>query len=172
MRWRVHVVVLFGALASCTASIRETLPKLPPTTPEAPQSDAEILMQLALRRAVVDEKAVPDYGLLPDAHIIVVLKRDSLTNARILPQTPDVQFLLLTKEQIRELADQHGHFVYVIVSAGRIEGDSAQAGASTTWASSKRNRGIIYMSGGSCVWQFRKRHGTWQYDKTLGCLII
>ena len=165
-------VLFVTVMVGCTASIRETLPKLTPTTPEPPQSDSDILMQLALRRAVVDEKHVPDYGLLPDAHVIVVLKRDSLTTPRILPVTPDVRFLLLSKEQIRDLADRHGHFVYVIVSAGRIAGDSAQAGATTTWAASKRNPGIIYMSGGSCAWQYRKRDGTWHYEKTIGCLII
>jgi len=164
-------LLLIGLLGGCRSSIRETLPKLTPTVPEAPQSDADVLMQLALRRAVVDEKAVPDYGLLPDPTIIVVVRHDSSITPRILPQSSGVRFLILSREEIRRLADQHGHFVYLDVSAWRIEGDSGQAGASTHWAASRRNRGIVYMSGGSCAWQYRKRDGVWHFEKTLGCLI-
>lgn len=160
-------------MVACGApSIRDALPNLTPTIPQDPQTDAEFLMQLALRRAVVEERAVPDYGLLSDPHMIVVLKRDSTMTPRVLPRSSDVQFVLLTKEQIRELADRHGHFVYVTLSVGRIDGDSGQVGASTTWAPSKRNPRMVYMSGGSCAWQYRKHDGIWQYEKTLGCVII
>ncbi len=128
-------------------------------------------MQLALRR-VVEERAVPDYGLLPDSQVMVVLKRDSSITPRILPQTSKVRFLLLTADQIRLLADRYDHFGYLVVSVDRIEGDGAIVGAGTTWAPSKRRPGTLYMSGGSCAWQYRKRDGGWHFEKTLGCLII
>ena len=167
----VRLLVFICVLTGCASSIRDALPRLVPTSPETPQSDADVLMQLALRRAVVDEKAVPDYGLLPDPTTIVVLKQDSSITARILPQTSNIRFLLLSADEIRDLADRYGHFVYINVSAWQIQGDSGRAGASTKWTQSRRNRGVVYLSGGSCAWQFRKREGTWHFDKPLGCLI-
>ena len=172
---RVNLARIAGwavLLAGCsTPSIRDALIKATSTPAEAPATDSDVLLQLALRR-VVEGRAVPDYGLLPDSQVIVVLKRDSSITPRILPQTSQVRFLLLTANQIHLLADRYDHFVCLVVNVGRIEGDSAIVGAGTTWAPSKRRPGTLYMSGGSCAWQYRKRDDAWHFEKTLGCLII
>ena len=158
-------------VACTTTTIRAALLNLPATPAEPSRTDADTLLQLALRRTV-EERAVPDYGLLPDSQAVVVLRRNDSITPRILPQSSRVRFLLLTLDQIRDLADRYDHFVYVTVSLGKIEGDSAIVGAGTTWAPSKKRPGTVYMSGGSCAWQYRKREDGWHFERTLGCLII
>ena len=170
--WVLCCVLLATAGLGCGPSLREGFARLTPAVPEEPRTDAEILLRMVLRRAVVDERSVPDYGLLPDPHKIVVLKRDTLMTPRILPVSDSVQFVLLSPEEVRKFADHYDHFLYVTVSVGPVAGDSAWAGVSTTWAPSKKKPRVVYMSGGSCAWQYRKREGTWTFERTIGCLII
>ena len=163
--------ILAFAAPNCGPSLRTGFDRLFPVSPEAPRTDAEILLRMALRRAVVDEKAVPDYGLLPDPHKIVLLKSDSVVTARIVPASDSIRFIILSPDEVQEFADRYDHFVYISVGVGPVAGDSAWAGVATRWARSRKRPGIVYLSGGSCAWQYRKRDGTWTFEKTLACII-
>ena len=164
--------ILASVGLGCGPSLKDGFARLTPAVPEEPRTDVEVLLRMALRRAVVDARGVPDYGLLPDPHKIVVLKRDSLITPRILPLSDSVRFVILSPEEIRQFADRYDHFVYVTVIVGPLAGDSDWVSASITWASSKKRPRMVYMSGGSCTWQYRRRGGTWTFDHSIGCLII
>ena len=164
--------ILLAVIApGCAPSLREGFARLTPVSPAQPRTDDEILLRKALRRAVVDEKSVPDYSLLPDPHKIVLLKRDTLVTSRIVPVSDSVRFVILSSDEVRQFANHYDHFVYVTVSVGPVTGDSAWVRVSTRWAPSRKRPSLIYLSGGSCTWQYRKREGTWTFEKTLGCII-
>ena len=167
----ISSVFLALLLAFCTPSVPQTLATMPLAVPAAPTNDSETVLSLALQRAVMQENEVPDYRLLPDPTRIVLLKATSLISPRILPATDKVHFILLSPEEIHELAEGHGHFLYLGVGLLSLAGDSALVSIGTGWAPSRRNPGIVYLSGGSCNWIFRKLDGVWHFERSRGCLI-
>lgn len=164
-------VLCASSIAACAPTFREGFAALVPAVPEPPGTAADTVLRLVLMRAVSGDTGVPDFNLLPDSRKVVLLLSDSSVTPRILPDTQSVRFVLLTLEQIRTFAGRYGHFVYLSVGLLRLDGDSAQAGASTQWMSSPRNPAQVYLSGGGCNWQFRRRAGEWLFEKSMGCII-
>jgi hypothetical protein len=151
-------------IAACATGIDEAILTLPVTAPEQPQTQEDTLKSLALRRAIEGQRTLIDVATLPSTHRIIIAELDGQVTARSLPASDSVSFVLLSDAEIRELADRHGHFVFVVVGAVRFAGDSAIVGIGTRWAPSRRNPGVVYLGGGVCPMQFRRLLGAWAID--------
>lgn len=90
---------------------------------------------------------------------------------RMLPQSERVRFALLSPAELKALADRYDHFLCLTLGKVMIAGDSAVVTVGTSWVPSARRPRTVYMSGGACRWQYRKRDGHWEFEKPKGCVI-
>ena len=169
--------MLLLVLFTGCVSIQKAVQRLPATTPGVPHSDKELLVSLAIKRAVVDERDITDYNLLPNKGKIIVSSvtmpltvRDTghrdILSAGALPATDSVQFVLLSPAELQRLADKIGSFVYLQPGSIAVEGDTAKVELGTTWKSKQGSR-VVYLSGGGYQLQYVHKQGQWYFDRAL-----
>ncbi len=89
-----------------------------------------------------------------------------LLRATSLPLVRNPGFILLSPEQIQQVAyDQH-KFVYLAVNEVAIRQDDATVIVSTDWAVGKRND-LVILSGGWYELQYIRTSQGWQFSKVL-----
>ena len=167
-RLPILLIVLGLLIAGCSTHPIEF--PLIPTSATVPENDREVIVAKALRRAFIEEKDVPDYGLIRDPQRILVSNQmgggrswEPLTSGA-LPHSDTVKFILLSPRQIERLAFCMGDFVYVQVGRPEIKGDSAAVVVSTDWATSSRSQ-VIYLSGGAYKLVYLKKDGEWVFER-------
>ncbi len=178
-------VTLHFAFAICLSAIVGCNPSLQymRTVAEDPRNDADSVIALALSRAVVTRCDVPDYKLLRKSPSIVLVTTttfvnncsdtvDTVIGPTALPHSGSVKFSLLSPEQIQNLADERGDFVYLGVPSVHFCREEIVVAVSTNWAIS-RNRvdKIIIMSGGGYYLRFLMVNGSWTFDRVLSMWI-
>ncbi|MFW6096664.1 MAG: hypothetical protein ACOC9Z_01240 [Chloroflexota bacterium] len=126
--------------------------------------DRSELIGLTLERALVDQE-IPDYALLADQEQLV-LSTENIDPA-LVPEIPDVTLALLTPEEIQELADAEGDFLYLRFQ--ELEGESADKAVvslANTWAVAA-DSDMAYLSGGGFTIEYsRDDAGAWTGDVT------
>ncbi len=136
----------------------------------------EALIAKALLRATIKERDIPDYGQLPDKSRIVVLNRTEWGGPQgheitdgALPGNTSVQFVLHSKTEIQEMANQRGELVYIAIGrllldpgAGRVQIAVHGAVAQNTEKKLK-----MYASGGGYELAYLWRNASWIFDRIL-----
>jgi hypothetical protein len=157
------------AFNGCAAQSGDSLLRI--TSPTAPVNDMEVLVSKTLRRAVIDQKDMPGYEYLSDGDRIIVSSRigsgpsAASFTAGGLPYSEDLEFVLLSPEQIKQLASLRGDFPYVSVEMFVMEGRKATVQIGVTWGTSRwsnqwhPSRGYILL--------YRKQGGEWVFDKVI-----
>lgn len=161
--------------AACGAGTGCFLADRPATEFPTPADDRDALIAQALGRAVIEEKDIPDYALLQDASRIVV---SNTTNpfqeggatvtftADALPESGEVEFILLSPEEIQRRADEQGDFAYLFVGNVEVDGAAATIEVGTTWARSKDST-VFYLSGGGYRLRYQKQDGRWVFQEIV-----
>jgi len=175
----VTIRALYAALLAVLVSQPGCNPfrGLPNAEPCTPHSDKDILASMAITRAVMNPGDIPDVKLLDRSSAIVLatatsyitLQGDTVDNFLTvcsLPRKWSMRFTLLTPEQIQALADDHGNYVYLSISAIQETSDGALVTINTTWAVAK-NSPVAIMSGGGYMLHFRKDGYKWSFDKVV-----
>lgn len=142
---------------------------LDPAESAEARQEYDSLIRTAIHRAVVAERDIPDVQLLEDKSKILVSSRSSegdTITADALPQDGPVEFVLADPEEIREMANDRGDFLYLRINAFEIAGEVGTISLSTAWAVAEGSD-AVYLSRGGYQLQYRKADGAWTYEKTL-----
>lgn len=142
-------------------------------------SDKKELIYKVLKRAVVDEKDIPDYNLIKDKKKIYIennyaasildeeeMKILPLTSSEIPSEIKGISFCLKSKPELQAIADKTSPFLYLTFKEIKIDGDIAIIGISNSWQPITKSK-VAYLSGGGYVLQFKKVNGVWEFDKVL-----
>lgn len=145
---------------------------------KSPKPEKGVLIEKMLRRAVVDKKDIPDYGLINDKSKILLSNlgisfwekgpvSDTMQSGSV-PQFKNVKIILFSPAEIQKLADEQGNFLYLQFGKIEIMGNVARVEIATCWAVSRENQSrMIMMSAGGYERQFSKRNGEWIFEKEL-----
>ncbi len=140
---------------------------LAPTVPEEPRNNRDRFIALALTRAVIEEKDIPDYQLLRNKSRIILSNttdEGELIEPSALPASDSVRFILLGEEAIQQYADTWGDFLYLCVNQAFVGADTARVDVSTRWAidtSDRRNESEWPLSGGGYRLEWIRQDSTW-----------
>ncbi len=170
---KINVLLLIGSFVLCGCAVMKETGS---NCRKAPKTDKEILISRTLRRAVLDEKDIPDYGLIKNKKRIFLSNRVVLfwqktapsdtINICAIPADKNVKIILATLDEIQRLADIENDFLYLSFGKIEIEGKIAKVEIATQWAVSRKNYGKkVYMSGGGYELQFIQENGKWRFDK-------
>lgn len=142
-------------------------------------SDKKELIYKILKRAVVEEKDVPDSDLIKDKQKIYIenvyygaflgneaKKTFPINSSEIPSEINGVSFCLKSKAEMQKIADKTSAFLYLNFAQIKIVGDIATIGISTNWQPTTNSK-VVYLSGGGYVWQFKKINEKWEFDKIL-----
>lgn len=144
---------------------------LEPAVPEEPRNERDGLIAMALTRAVIDEKDIPDYNLLRNKNRIILSMttgEGELIGPSALPASDTVRFILLGEEAIQQYADSWGDFLYLHVNRVYVHNDTARVDVSTTWAvdtSDRRNETEWPLSGGGYRLEWIRQAGAWTFTE-------
>jgi hypothetical protein len=103
-----------AACASQPSTIGEALARLPATPAEGPIRIEEQLMRMTLDRAIGAQQ-------VPSERPLVLLK-SPFGNARVLPGRRDPPIVVLSYDEIAQLAARHGSFPYIYLRLENREG--------------------------------------------------
>jgi hypothetical protein len=175
IRERVLVLLaalLATALLSC-GWIRNCGLQFDSTPSAAPSSEKEAVIAQVLRRALLEEKDIPDYGLLKGEDEVILFNRIGWgDSAKVLtggglPETDEVEFFLLSRDAMTELADcWSGDILYLYVDVISIDENEATVSLSMEWARSSRST-LLHLCGGGYVLLYRKQDGEWIFDRVV-----
>tara|TARA_R100000306_G_C4345769_1_gene127575 strand:- start:24 stop:473 length:450 start_codon:yes stop_codon:yes gene_type:complete len=142
-------------------------------------SDKKELIYKILKRAVVEEKDIPDYSLINDKKKIYIQdlwiesfwsekppKTFLVRSTEIPPQINGVSFCLKSKSEMQIIADNTSGFTYLTLGVIKIDNNSATIGIDHGFQT-KTNSNKVILAGGGYVWQFKKVNGEWMFDKIL-----
>ena len=175
MGYRIAIsvfLVALGGVSACNLFFR-----YPIAVPADPLGDKDSLASMAIARAVISHRDIPDFSLLSTTPAIIVesecefvtLAGDTLTDSitvHSLPHDRSVNFALLTPAQIQKEADDHSDFVYLSVFRIRMSAQGAFVSVATTWAVGKDSR-VVILSGGGYVLRFSKDGGSWMFEEVV-----
>jgi len=116
LRLVLAVASLVGATACASKppTIGDVLARLPAARAEEPARVEERIMRMTLERAVAAGQVPPERPL--------VLLRSPFGSARVLPARGDTRFVLLSFDEIAQLAARHGTFLYIYLRLENREG--------------------------------------------------
>ena len=140
----VVLLVVVGAGTGCSTCLQRQA--LVATAATDPQNDRDVVIGLALRRAVIEEKDIPCYEYLTDKTRIIIcsagcpMSADSVGSGA-LPLSDTVSFILLTPTQIDNLAFCGRGFTYLAIGQVKIDADEARVRLGAYWAPSPRDEG-------------------------------
>jgi len=115
--------------------------------------DLPKIVRLALERAVVDRE-IPGYGLLIRDNESIVLSTENI-DSKLIPKLHELNFTLLSREEIQEKADREGDFFYLRFNEMKIEDFRVLVSLSNTWVVSKDRKGG-YLAGGGFKIEYTK----------------
>ncbi|MCP4537883.1 MAG: hypothetical protein GY832_12130 [Chloroflexi bacterium] len=142
--------LLVVILSACSASANND--------PSVTRKDRADIIRLSLEHALVDQ-AIPDYGLIPDPTNIILSTAN--IDADLVPTLPDIDLILLTREEIQDQANREGDFLYIEFTNITIESDTkVTVSLSNTWAVSEDSE-TAYLSGGGFAIEFTKTADGW-----------
>jgi hypothetical protein len=133
---------------------------------------------MALKRTLVDGKGFPHFGWHRSKDEVVLL--DSYTfgdsvevlTAGALPEADKIKFILLSKKQMKELADCQGRdFVYLHIDVEVSIDEKAIVAIWMAWVQSGRSRVAPRSSGGYRL-LYRKQDGVWVFEKVLSAVFV
>lgn len=105
------VFFLAASLCGCAFSGNAALRRLEPTKAEAPGEVLDSVLQAVLRELVV-AKGGRLARLRKQPYVVVMADSDYIT-AAVLPTMKQLKFVVLSPEQISEIASWSGDFIYV-----------------------------------------------------------
>lgn len=139
----------------------------PPTS----QETADALLAVALKRALVEAKDLPDFNLI-DASPEIIVRRSIMSSpfavrAAALPKVPGKQVLLLTREEIEARASQGGSVYFVVVDNLKSVRDAAEFTIGTNVAGARGDPSLC-----CCVEivRYSLLRGEWVYEGAKGRL--
>src|SRR5512134_3700572 len=152
--------------------VRAVLPLLKDTPPLPARDGRDSLLQAVLETAATVRGAVPDFGLLPDSHRIVIGDRDGSLSPHAIPALQAASFILLDRDSLQALANEYGHFVYLSVPYLEVTGELARVTIATQWIFDQTEPiPMIALSGGACDWYFRRHDARWVAVHQGGCIV-
>jgi hypothetical protein len=167
----LFLLVLFGAFGFKSGT----------DVPEPVKTDERVLIEMILRRGLLEQDKVPDYNLLRDKRLVCLsrsvigkfladsggITTTDYGRERFPRKVGSVKILALTPQEIQQLANEEGDFLYLELGNIKVEGNYAEIGLSTSWAVSKHTKNKVYMSGGGYLLVYEKINGKWQFKNTL-----
>lgn len=124
MSFRWLLLLLLMTELACAFSGHAALARLKPTPPNASQEPLDVVLSATLRGALAKPwKAVRVFRQQPR---LVVLRDSDYVTASILPSDLSQPFVILTGEEVSEIADWNGDFIYVRLELRAFGNDHAE----------------------------------------------
>ena len=127
---------------------------------ELTNADVADILRLTLERALV-AREIPDYGLLVEGKQSVVLSTENI-EVDLVPETPGVDLVLLSQEEIQDKANSEGDFLHLnFFTPFKVADSKVEVNLANSWAVSEdSNTG--YLSGGFFTLEYEKVDGQWE----------
>ena len=143
---------------------------------ESVQRDVRALYQPMLEWAVLAKPRpgqpgriiFPDRYLFKDASLIRVSSENLPPEVRL--SLPSREIEVLPEAKLQQMAEEVGKFPVLRFSKVKTFGEFAELGVELRWYLGKPSR-IVPLSGGGVRIRFRRKGGTWKFEKRLGMWI-
>lgn len=177
-----NLLLIFSVLlmVGCASSYTDkTFFNCPETGTYHKNTDKKELIYQILKRAVVDEKDIPDYSLIKDKQKIYInnvyhnapwgvepKEIFSLDTSEIPPEIGGIVFCLKSREELQAIANKTSDFLFLSFQNIEVKDDTATIGIDNGWMG-QYNDNKVHLSGGGYIWQFKKINGEWVFDKII-----
>jgi|SaaInl3SG_22_DNA_1037383.scaffolds.fasta_scaffold00114_20 hypothetical protein len=153
--------------------VQNTYFDCPPQTKIEPYDRSE-LIHLALRRALVVEKDIPDYDLFQHKARIYIMNPDNknqivhLDSSDVPTQIDSIRFCLKSKKELQQIANITGeNFLCIAFESIEIVEKTATIAIRSQWIGSSKKTTVFLSSGGYHA-TYKKVNGQWKLDAILG----
>jgi hypothetical protein len=150
--------------SACTQTLTQALSDLPRARPLVPVTAQDTVIAAALLEGLRTQFA-------HQSNVIIAQESGDLTAAS-LPHVDTLTFLLLTPEQIQQLADEYGDLSYFRISRPTVTDSVATVNIGIYGSYSRAvARWAIVDGPTSCEWRFVRHGGQWRIQGNTICLV-
>ncbi len=160
-----QVITVAALLSSaCTQTLTHAIARLPSVQPAPPVTVGDTVIAAVLLEALTTQ-----YGHGP--RVIIANAQEELSPTS-LPPVDTLAFLLLSLDQIQQVADEYGDLSYLRILRWTLSDSVATVSVGVFGAFSRaRTDGPIVDGPSSCEWRVARRGGQWRVQGTTMCVV-
>lgn len=129
-------------------------------------ADRKEIISLILHHAI-ERRNIPDYNLLIEKKIGKIALALENLKASWVTIPDDIEMTLMTKKEIKNLANRKGDFLYLEFSKWTIGAECIVLTLSNGWMAAS-NSDAAYVSGGGITYRLKKTDGRWSLENVGG----
>lgn len=178
-------MILISSIVGCTP-LKPTNEKYfdcPTSNAFDPNDDRHALIYEILRKALIDDKDLPDFKFIEDKQQIYIVDktpetffrsieggvevaREQLTSNDIPALIKNTRFCIKSPAELEEIALKTDDFIYIAIGNIVTDGKIGRIGISTNWQTPPESS-RVYLSGGGYIAEYVKEAEHWKFSSIL-----